>query len=364
MAALKISYILGSYPQLPIGGYRIVYEHANGLAARGHQVSLLHCRESIGHPNPPKGAALVRTYLAYCLRRWMRAKPTWFKFHPAVRIDLVPDDSASNIPDGDYVIATAWYQGSQLLSYPAKKGRKTYLFQHYEDWSGPKDKVDATWRAPFLKIAISSWLRQVGVEMGVADIHLIPNAIDHELFRSHDGGSARGRVVGMMCSDQPWKGTSDGLRALEIARQQITDLHAILFGVRRPLDGLPDWVTFIENPTQVRLAEIYNQCAVFVCPSHSEGFALPPVEAMACGAALVSTACGGNSDYAVHDETALLSAPRDSGSLARSIVQLLEDEILLRRIAEAGRIKARSLRWEASIDALEALFQEQLQAAT
>ena len=63
--------------------------------------------------------------------------------------------------------------------------------------------------------------------------------------------------------------------------------------------------------------EIYNTSRVFLCTSWVEGFGLTNVEAMACGAALVTTDNGGSRDYALHGETALVAPCGDVGSVER-----------------------------------------------
>ena len=47
------------------------------------------------------------------------------------------------------------------------------------------------------------------------------------------------------------------------------------------------------NPPQEKIREIYAQCDVWLCPSNSEGFHLPPLEAMACRCPVLSTPVGG-----------------------------------------------------------------------
>jgi glycosyltransferase involved in cell wall biosynthesis len=80
-----------------------------------------------------------------------------------------------------------------------------------------------------------------------------------------------------------------------------------------------------------------RRCRVFVCSSWEEGFGLPGLEALQCGAALATTDTKGSRDYAFHERTALVSPPRDTVALARNIIRLLGDEGLCQGlIAGAG----------------------------
>src|SRR5574340_1119191 len=57
---MRVTFILNSFPRLPIGGYRVVYEYSNKLAELGHTVSIVHCRRVGGLPEP-QGVRAVRT---------------------------------------------------------------------------------------------------------------------------------------------------------------------------------------------------------------------------------------------------------------------------------------------------------------
>ena len=84
------------------------------------------------------------------------------------------------------------------------------------------------------------------------------------------------------------------------------------------------------------------------------------MEAMACGAALVTTDTGGSWDYAVDGKTALVSQPRQQEQLADNLTRILNDEVLRNRLAENGCQKIREFSWEANSLRLEKLFKESL----
>ena len=84
---------------------------------------------------------------------------------------------------------------------------------------------------------------------------------------------------------------------------------------------------------------------------------------MASGCALVSTANGGVDDYAVHGENALLSPPKDSKSLTRNLLELLDDEALRSRIAQRGVEDIARFRWESSAERFETILSTIAEAA-
>jgi len=92
------------------------------------------------------------------------------------------------------------------------------------------------------------------------------------------------------------------------------------------------------------LRALYSSCTLFVYPSIYEGFGLPPLEAMACGAPVIA------SNIATFRETlesaAQLIEPNDAEALARSIVELLENEDRRRTLSAAGQQHAGKFSWE------------------
>jgi glycosyltransferase involved in cell wall biosynthesis len=117
---------------------------------------------------------------------------------------------------------------------------------------------------------------------------------------------------------------------------------------------LPDWVDYRHQPPLTELVtDVYNASAIFLCTSEVEGFGLPSVEAMACGAALVTTDNGGSRDYAFPGRTALVTPPRDVDGLVDAVVTLVHDDDLRVALATAGRAHVAEFTWEHSAEKLE-----------
>ncbi|MBI2213831.1 MAG: glycosyltransferase family 4 protein [Acidobacteria bacterium] len=95
-----------------------------------------------------------------------------------------------------------------------------------------------------------------------------------------------------------------------------------------------------------RLRELYRSCALFVYPSHYEGFGLPPLEAMACGAPVVASRGGAIPDTV--GDAALLVAPGDGDALREAIARVLSDASLASDLTARGLARAHQFRWETS----------------
>jgi glycosyltransferase involved in cell wall biosynthesis len=94
---------------------------------------------------------------------------------------------------------------------------------------------------------------------------------------------------------------------------------------------------------------------VFVQTSTHEGFCLPPLEAMAAGAAVVCTDAHGNRDFCVDGVNCLIPEPTVE-SVSGALRRLLEDRELRERLGRAGRETAADYAWESRIDELERFF--------
>jgi glycosyltransferase involved in cell wall biosynthesis len=289
---------------------------------------------------------------------------TWLEVVPEVRMIFAPNASEKRVPNGDIVVATAWGTAEPVSRYGPAKGKGFYLIQTIEyllgtrgDETPLRSAVEATWRLPLRKAAVSEWIARAVREItGDPAPVVITPGIDTTRFRSLRPLEDRPFRVTMMYSDDLSKGSADGIAAIRFARKSHPDLLATLFGTTRLPRGLEPWMEYRRDLRQGPLVDLYNETRVFVCSSIIEGFSLPPAEAMACGCAVVSTDCGGNREYAEDGVTALLSPPRDAEALARNLRAVLSDPSLLRKLAAGGRARMGRHDWESRTDRLEEFF--------
>jgi glycosyltransferase involved in cell wall biosynthesis len=278
----------------------------------------------------------------------------WQAVDSRVRVLFVPDSSSCHIPDGDAIFATGWHTVESVLKCSGSKGEKCYLIQGYEVWQGPKDLVDATWRAPLHKVVIAKWLLALGADLGCTELTYIPNAVNHERYRLVHPIEGRGRQVAMLFAPGRIKGAAEGIEALKIAKTRYPDLKAVFFSASRRLPIVPDWVDFYRNPAQEFIInEIYNKSQIFLAPSWTEGSPLPPAEAACCGCALVTTDIDGFREYIEDGVTGLMSPAKDSARLAENLCTVLGNDELRQRLATAANKAIMRFDWEQSTDLLE-----------
>lgn len=102
------------------------------------------------------------------------------------------------------------------------------------------------------------------------------------------------------------------------------------------------------------LPKLYHACELFVFPSWHEGFGLPALEAMACGAPVIAANTSSLPEV-VGNQDALFD-PRDISKISEKIVEVLSDTSLRQRLIEHGVEQAKKFSWDASaVRALTAL---------
>ena len=323
------------------GGVRAILAYADRLAGRGHRVEVVVPQR--------RGAAF-----------WRRVAPPRLDWMPRFRADIrgVSRWDAGDLPEADALVATAWQSAAPVAAAPPSCGAKFYLVQHYESlYHGEPGSVDATYRLRLAKIVISTWLREIMRERFGAEAELVVTPVDRQLFHQVPVAidSPRPRVL-MLHHDHAWKGVADGLQAVALARARGAALHLVGFGVKAPRKAHV-YDEFHANPPQSDLAALYSGADIFLCPSWDEGLGMPSMEAMACGAALVTYDNGGCRDYARGGETALVARRRDVRDLADKLTALVQDVDLRRRLAGAGRTLVTSaFDWERAVTRMEAIL--------
>ncbi len=95
------------------------------------------------------------------------------------------------------------------------------------------------------------------------------------------------------------------------------------------------------------LPAFFRQAEAVVYPSLEEGFGLPALEALACGAALVTTT--GSAMAEVVGDAALLIEPGNAPALAATLARVLDDAALAAQLRRSGPVRAATFTWSDSI---------------
>ena len=128
-----------------------------------------------------------------------------------------------------------------------------------------------------------------------------------------------------------------------------------LFGRLRDL-GIEDRVHFTGYLPDNDLCALYSSCRIFIYPSMYEGFGLPPLEAMACGAAVIASSTPSIAEVVA--DAACLVMPDEVNALAHAIITLLRDENERRRLSIAGVKRALQFSWNNTAKLMWGVYHE------
>ncbi|HEX6043944.1 MAG TPA: glycosyltransferase family 1 protein [Pyrinomonadaceae bacterium] len=120
-----------------------------------------------------------------------------------------------------------------------------------------------------------------------------------------------------------------------------------------------DRIKLIGYTPDADLRALYSSCRAFIYPSVYEGFGLPPLEAMACGAPVIASAVP-----SVNPNVARVIAPTDVHGLARNIVELLTDANARESLSRAGLKHAAQFSWERTAKLTREVYDQALKKQT
>ena len=307
------------------GGIAVVFRHANMLLNSGHDVSIINA----GH----------------------NFDTSWYGSidFPIFSLDDVArcPDIISNI---DMIFATGWTTADFLRKIPAK--RSLYFVQSDErrfvDDESTKSIIAETYRMPCEYISEAKWvIDMLRAEFGQL-AHYIPNGIDLTTFHpSNDKSESRRRVLIEGPIDIPFKGMADAYAA-------VADIECERWIVSAAGKPLASWKydRFFEAVPMAEMRTIYSSCDVMLKMSKVEGFYGPPMEAMACGCAVVTSKVTGYNEYIIDGENALVVDAGDVIGAHTAVERLLDDESLRRKLVEGGYRTVRNWSWEQSHQAM------------
>ncbi len=345
------------------GGARVIAMYAEHLRRRGHQILVVSTKNKVPHLR-----GRIKLFLKGYGWRSSNPGPSYFdtlKLEHRV-INCFRPITDSDLPDADVVVATWWETAEWVAQLSPTKGAKAQLIQQMESNFPyqPVDRVEATWRLPMQKIVVSQWLADLVQErFGDSTSVVVPNGIDLKLFHAPPRSKQPRPTVGMLYfPGSPHKGNATALAAFDIAARRIPHLHLRAFGTGALAASmpLPPDAEYTRMPPQHTLRQIYARCDVWLCASTSEGYHLPPHEAMACRCPVVSTRVGGPMDLIEDGVNGYLVDVGDTEGLARRLVDVLDlPEPSWQQMSEAAYKTAEQFTWE---DAT-VLFEQALEMA-
>lgn len=337
----------------PNGGIRVIYEHANRLAQRGHQVRLHHFTRFPGDSL----RSIVKQGIEH-IRVLSRSSdfPSWFQFSDDVERCYSMFGKCPKIACDDKIIATYWKTHELLDKKTLELHKCFYFIQGFENWVTSDCTLHRHWRSESINIVVSRWLeRMVIKESGSAKF--IPNAIDQKKFRVLRK-KIRTKTTVLFCSmTSENKSSRDIVEALNALYLSGEIYEILTFGNISPSAyGLIAPYDHHQSPPQSTILDLYNRASIFVAASRSEGWGLTLAEATACGAALVASDAEGHFEFLRPGKSALFFRRGDVCRLAQKIRFLAKRPELQEALVRNAQVDVAPFNWDNASQHLEAIL--------
>jgi len=205
------------------------------------------------------------------------------------------------------------------------------------------------------------------------NISVIGCGVDTTIFSPQPAIARKAfRLISTASSDQPLKGLSILLNALNRLKKEFTNLELIVIGKLKENGdsekelihlGLQDKVKFISGISTADLVLEYGQASIAVVPSLYEGFGLPAAEALACGIPLICSDGGALPE--VVGSAAMMVKAGDVEQLVEAVRLLLTNPALAEEYSSKGRQHSlQQLSWETIAVKMVDYYKEMIEKQT
>lgn len=338
------------------GGAIVVVEYANRLSRRGHHISIVLPKGTISEE---LGRALDPA-VEICEASVSLTKPISLLNQARLALAMV-----AAVPKSDVIVAT--HTPTTVVNLLAGKilgrGIPVWFYMDYPGMFSGRPiegwllRNALRWHKAALVLSshsaqeLNTFCRGKYYKVGLG---LSNTQFLYPLPPEQKGTLQRGKKAILYLGDfRPRKGLADFLQAVEKVYETQKDIE-IWVALKETGEVHTDVpLRQIYRPSVEELAELYRTCTIFVSASWFEGFGLPPLEAMACGAPVVVTDSGGVQDFVRHEENCLLISPRNPPEMASAILRILNDRLLQEKLRQNGPPTAAAFSWEAATDRFE-----------
>lgn len=200
------------------------------------------------------------------------------------------------------------------------------------------------------------------------NITVIYHGINHRLFKPNlKNLNIQQKYILAVGSIEPRKNLKNLLLAYSQCEKAFKDAyHLYLVGdsgwkndeIMKLVESMNQWVHPTGYISDAKLVDMYRNASVFVYPSFYEGFGIPPLEAMACGTAVIASNTSTLPE--VCEDAAYYVDPLDIRAIMEGIKKVLSDEVLRQELISKGLKHAQKFSWEKCAKEHMAVFEKVL----
>ncbi len=251
-----------------------------------------------------------------------------------------------------------------------------FSFIHYPDFH-PRKRIEY-FRENFFTnikrsdsiITVSEYIKQEILDrlsFSEDQISVIYHGIRHDIFKPmvnpSPGIEIPRKFILFVGSIEPRKNLFNLLKAYSLLSKELKSEYKLLLvgfqgwqnsEIMAEINKNKEYIHYAGYVTDQQLSAIYNLATCFIFPSYYEGFGLPPVEAMACGAPVIVSRAGPMPE--VCGDAALYIDPYSVDDIKETLEDLLCSEKKQEDLSKAGLQRARMFNWSKSAEAHRQVF--------
>jgi len=176
-------------------------------------------------------------------------------------------------------------------------------------------------------------------------IHVIPLAAD-EKFKKIEHATPKKKFVLYVGDIIKRRFVLETIKAFKKISDKLPDYKFLIIGQNRLGQQIgQNKIIYKDYISEDELVLLYNTADLFVWLSEYEGFGLPPLEAMACGTAVLSTKKTSLAEV-LGDYPISVENPEDIDEISEKILKVLEDENLRNELIKKGFERAQKFSWQ------------------
>ena len=260
--------------------------------------------------------------------------------------------------DTDAFISTFWQTVTPTSRVSKAFNKQHFYFVQADETKFSNNKIykrlaEKSYQLNIPRFTHSKWVKDfLDLNYG-GDNTNIGMGIDHEAFKPRN--LEKEEVVFTIARSGPNKGFDVFVKAMNVLILKYPNIKIKIAGEARIVEEMKSsgaikfpfhYLGWIRD--DMVLSEFYEK-SIFVNTGAFEALPMPPLEAMACGSAVVMTDMPGAKEYAINGQNCLLSDPRDHDSFAENISELLDSNTLRLKISRNAENTARGYTWEKTI---------------
>jgi len=342
----RVSFILSSL--WLSGGVRVVIEYANHLAREGNHVRLVVPRGAVDKDIVSELASSIAVVESKKGRKRDKAFSPFAGFGLAASL-------ARAVPQSDILISTHTPTTAATLlatRFVRKAPKAAWLYQDYMEMFTKRPAEQwlvrnaGRWHQVILTISRSA---KKELDAFYSNVVVVGEGLSHArhftpVYRPRP--SRRRNNILYLGDMRPRKGLQDFLQAAGLVREKLEDIRLTIVSKDKCEINTPIPSTFVYRPSRRQLAGLYQSCDLFVSASWWESFGLPPLEAMACAAPVVTTNSRGVLEYAKDGENCLVTPIKNPEQLAAAMLKVLTSPSLAAHLSRNGPPTAKAFSWE------------------